>query len=264
MRPRMIVGAPGSALVLALLAVGCGGATQETSTASTAPPPPAVTAIDPATAATITGTIRFDGPVPKPQVFRMSADPTCAKSHTEPTTLETLLVADDGGLQNVLVYVKDGVKGTYVAPTTPVVLDQKGCQYVPHVFALMVGQPLQIVNSDPTLHNVHALPVVNQEFNQGQPQPGMKFDHVFSAREVMMPIKCDVHGWMSARGSVLDHPFFAVSGRDGSFTITGLPPGTYTLEAIHESLGAQTTEITVAAKDAKSADFSFKPAAPTS
>ncbi len=264
MRPRMTFGVTTSALVLALFVSGCGGATPEktgTPGATSAPEP--LQQIDPATAATISGTISFDGQAPKPRVIKMNADPTCAKAHTGPTTLETLLV-NDGKVQNVLVYVKAGVKGKYAPPSTPVVLDQKGCQYSPHVFGVMVGQPLEVVNSDPTLHNIHAMPRINREFNQGQPSPGMSFRHTFSTGEVLVPIKCDVHGWMSAQGAVLEHPFFAVSGKDGSFTITGLPAGTYTLEAVHELLGTQTLEVTVSAREARTADFSFTPAQPAS
>jgi plastocyanin len=156
--------------------------------------------------------------------------------------------------------VKDGLTGNFPPPATPVVLNQKGCQYSPHVFGVQVGQPVQIVNSDPTLHNVHAMPKTNQEFNMGQPIQGMKFDHTFTAREVMVPFKCDVHGWMNAHMAVLDHPFFAVTGPDGTFTIKGLPPGKYTIEAVHEKLGTQTITVELAAKDAKAADFSFKAA----
>jgi plastocyanin len=154
--------------------------------------------------------------------------------------------------------VKEGVNGSYPAPTEPVVLNQKGCHYTPHVFGIMVGQPLQIVNSDPTLHNIHALPKANSEFNTGQPIQGMKFDHTFTAKEVMVPFKCDVHGWMNAHAAVLDHPFFAVSSKDGKFEIKGLPAGKYTIEAWHEKLGAQTMDVEVAAKESKAADFTFK------
>jgi hypothetical protein len=129
------------------------------------------------------------------------------------------------------------------------------------VMGLMVGQPLQILNSDPTLHNIHAVPTSNQEFNTGQPIQGMKTDHMFTAKEIMVPFKCDVHGWMNAYAGVLDHPFFAVTGEDGTFSIKGLPPGTYTIEAWQEKLGAQTQSVTVAAKETKDANFTFKPAA---
>ena len=157
--------------------------------------------------------------------------------------------------------------GTFPAPTTPVVLDQRGCRYVPHVFGVQVGQPIEILNSDPTLHNIHATPKTNTEFNTAQPIQGMKTTHTFTAKEadVVVPFKCDVHGWMNASAGVLDHPYFAVTKPDGTFSIPNLPPGTYTLAAWHERLGTQDADVTVAAKESKSdANFTFKrPAART-
>jgi hypothetical protein len=145
-------------------------------------------------------------------------------------------------------------------PSEPVVLDQKGCHYQPHIFGVQVGQPVQIVNSDSTLHNVHGVAKVNSEFNTGQPIQGMKFTHTFSAKEVMVPFKCDVHGWMNAYAGVLDHPYFAVSAADGTFTLKGLPPGTYTIEAWHEKLGTQMQSVTIGAKETKDVAFTFKAA----
>lgn len=255
MTARTLTGFQASFLALSLTAAACGGAPAQQAAAPAAPP----TIVDPATAASVTGLIKLDGPVPPVAAIKMSADPTCAKENPSPKS-DSLVVAADGAIANVLVYVKDGLTGNFPAPSTPVVLNQKGCQYSPHVFGVQVGQPVQIVNSDPTLHNVHAMPKTNQEFNMGQPIQGMKLDHTFTAREVMVPFKCDVHGWMNAHMAVLDHPFFAVSGPDGKFEIKGLPPGTYTLEAVHEKLGTQTITVELAAKDAKAADFSFKAA----
>ena len=128
---------------------------------------------------------------------------------------------------------------------------------------MRVGQPLVILNSDPTLHNIHAMPKGNTEFNTGQPIQGMKTMHTFDKPEVMVPFKCDVHGWMNAYVGVLDHPYFAVTGPDGSFTLKGLPPGTYTIEAWHEKLGTQTTQVTLGAKETKDANFTFKAPAAT-
>ncbi len=257
MSPRLLKGLSVPVFALALTAAACGGNAKDAA-APAAPAAPA-TVVDPATAAGVTGTIKLDGAVPPVTAIKMSADPICARQNKDPKS-DSLVVAADGAIANVLVYVKDGLTGNFPAPATPVVLNQTGCQYTPHVFGVQVGQPLQIVNSDPTLHNVHAMPNANQEFNTGQPIQGMKFDHTFSAREVMVPFKCDVHGWMNAHAAVLDHPFFAVSGPDGKFELKGLPPGKYTLEAVHEKLGTQTLTIELAAKDAKTADFSFKAA----
>jgi plastocyanin len=161
-------------------------------------------------------------------------------------------------LQNVFVYVKDGL-GTlkFPVPPAPLVLDQKGCQYRPHVFGVQVGQPIEILNSDATLHNIHAWPMANAEFNKGQALQGMKDTHVFSTREVMVPFRCDVHRWMNSFVGVLDHPFFAVTGADGSFSLKGLPPGTYTIEAWHEKFGTKTASVTVGAKESKDVAFTF-------
>jgi plastocyanin len=176
------------------------------------------------------------------------------------------VVGSDGKtLGNVFVYVKDGL-GNYVfdTPTEPAKIDQKECRYHPHVFGMRVGQPLEIQNSDPTLHNIHALPKNNTEFNTGQPIKDMKTTHTFTAKEIMVPFKCDVHGWMNAYVGVMDHPYYAVTGEDGKFELKSLPPGTYTIEAWHEKLGPMSESVTLAAKDSKEVNFTFKaPAAAT-
>jgi plastocyanin len=212
--------------------------------------------VDPATAGSLTGRVLFDGTAPAPQPITMRSDPNCGSTGT--ATTETLLV-NDGRLQNVFVYVKDGLGALrFPVPSTPVVLDQQGCRYTPHVLGIQIGQPLEIRNSDPTLHNVHAVAAANREFNTGQPVQGMRHTHTFSTVEVMVPFKCDVHGWMHAYVGALDHPFFAVSGDDGSFQIPGLPPGTYTVEAWHERLGTQTQTVTIRAQDASDLTLTFK------
>jgi len=230
-------------------------ASSPSSSAPVAAPAAAVSAAD---AATVTGKVTFSGTAPKPTAIKLSADPYCQKADPGLTT-ETEIVGPGGEVENVFVYVKDGLGNrTFPAPTEPVTLDQKGCHYAPHVLGIMVGQPLKIVNSDNTLHNVHGLAKENKEFNQGQPIQGMQMTHVFSAKEVMIPFKCDVHNWMNAWIGVLDHPFYAVTGADGTFTIKGLPPGTYTIEAWHEKLGSQTQTVTVGAKESKTVAFTYK------
>lgn len=246
-----------TALALAVIAAACGGGSQQ-SEAPAAPPAPTVNPVDPATAGNIAGRITLEGAASKPAPLRMDSDPNCARQSTGATD-ETVLVGTDGALQNVFVYVKDGLGDLrFPVPSTTSVLDQKGCRYIPHVMGVQVGQTVEVLNSDPTLHNVHAIPAANQEFNTGQPLPGMKHTHTFSTKEVMVPFKCDVHGWMRAYIGVLDHPYFAVTAPDGSFTLKGLPPGTYTVEAWHESLGTRTQTVTVGASESKDVAFTFK------
>jgi hypothetical protein len=177
----------------------------------------------------------------------MASDPKCV---AEPgATSDALLIGPGGGLQNVFVYVKEGLEGrTYAVPTTPAVLDQKGCRYVPHVVGVQVGQPLRISNSDATLHNVNAAPTANRAFNFGQPASVPAVTRQFDRPEIMIPMRCDVHGWMNAYVGVVAHPFFAVTGPDGTFEIKGLTPGAYTIEAWHEQLGTRTQAVTVGAE----------------
>lgn len=208
--------------------------------------------------ATVTGHVKFTGAKPANAKIDMSEEPKCNEKHKTPATAETV-VGSAGMLGNVFVYVKSGLPAgaSYPAPATPVVLDQDGCQYHPHVMGIQVGQSLEIRNSDPVLHNIKAKAVKNRPFNISQPTAGMKTSRTFAAAEVMVALECNVHGWMNASLAVLTHPFFATSGADGSFTIKGLPPGTYTLEAWHEKYGVQTATVTVAATGSKTADFTF-------
>jgi plastocyanin len=156
--------------------------------------------------------------------------------------------------------VKDGLGNrVFPVPTTSVVLGQKNCQYEPHVVGIQVGQTLDMITSDPTLHNVHGggRDTANQEFNFGQAFPGQKNQHVFSTKEVMFPFACDVHKWMNAYLGVVDNPFYAVTGTDGAFSLKGLPPGTYTVEAVHEKLGRQSQMVTIGEKETKDVSFGF-------
>jgi len=246
--------------MLALTVAACGGSPAPEPQGQAQPSAaPAAAAVDPATAATIKGKVTFDGTAPTNAPIKMNADPFCMTANKTPQTQETYMVGKAGELGNVFVYVSDGLGDrTFQAPTDAVVIDQKNCRYHPHVLGLMVGQPLQILNSDGTLHNIHAIPMKNQEFNTGQPIQGMKTDHVFTAAETMVPFKCDVHGWMNAYAGVLPHPYFAVTGEDGTFTIKNLPPGTYKLTAWHEKAGTMTADVTVAAKEEKENNFTFK------
>ena len=208
--------------------------------------------------ASIQGTVRFDGTAPAPEKIKMDADPVCQQQHATPVYAEGVVVDANGALKNVLVYVKEGAKGPFATPSSPVVLNQAGCWYTPHVFGIQVNQPLEIVNSDPTLHNVNAKPTANPPFNVAQPSKGMKTTKKFTTTEVGVKFKCNVHPWMHAYATVLEHPYFGVSGADGSFAITGLPSGTYVIEAWHEKLGTQTQTVTVGDGESTSIAFTFK------
>ena len=245
------------ALVFAIAALGaaCGGTQEGTAPAQ---PAPTTSPVDPATAGNISGRVTFAGTAPTPAAIQMNADPNCVKAGG-PAMDETLVVGENGAVQNVFVYVKDGLGHLrFPIPSNTVVLDQRGCHYVPHVLGVQVGQTMEVVNSDPTMHNVNAVAVANREYNTGQPIVGMKSPHTFSTREVMVPFKCDVHPWMRAYIGVLDHPYFAVTGADGTFQLKGLPPGTYVVEAWHEKMGTQTQTVTVDARGTADVTLSFK------
>ena len=258
-------------IVLSLLAFG--------SSCSKAPTNDAVTTNDTATAGTpytagngsVTGTIAYNGAAPAPKKIDSSADPACGQANPNLSTEDT--VVKDGKLANVFVYVKDGTTAdgkkitdfSYATPTSAVALDQKGCHYVPHVIGIQTNQKLTITNSDPTQHNIHPTPKSNQEWNQTQPNGAAPIEKTFARAEVLIPVKCNQHPWMKSYIGVLKHPFFAVSGEDGTFTIKGLHPGTYTVAAWHEKGGPNGTEktmqVTVPATGAGKADFAFGEAA---
>ena len=235
----------------------CGGTEQ--APAASAPPPNAKR-VDAAKAGNVGGRVTFEGTPPANEKIPMGSDPVCARENSGGVSFDTVVV-DNGGLENVFVYVKDGLGDYYFdVPTEAVTLDQKGCRYTPHVLGLRVGQPLEIVNSDATMHNVHALPSVNSEFNFSQHLTGMKQQKTFTAREVMVRFKCDVHTWMSAYAGVLDHPYFAVTANGGQFQLKGLPAGTYTVEAWHETLGTASQSVTLGEKEDRNITFTFKAA----
>ena len=207
----------------------------------------------------IKGTVKFDGKAPKMKPIKMSADPICDGKHSDgPARAEWLLSGSEGELKNVFVYIEKGLEGkSYKTPEKAVTIDQTGCVYVPHVLGLMVGQQLDILNSDGTLHNIHALPKVNKEFNKAMPRSKKLMSVTFDKAEAPFKVKCDVHPWMGAFLGVFDHPYFAVTDDSGSYTISGLAPGKYVIEAWHEKLGSQIADITVDDSGA-SQDFTFK------
>ena len=214
-------------------------------------------------AGTITGTVTFDGKTPTLRPLAMDADPACAKKHAKPVPTETLVLGSGNTMGNIMVWVSKGLPAgkTWPAPKTPVTLDQKGCQYVPHVMGIMVGQPYRILNSDGILHNVHTLPKINKQFNRAMPPTMKETSTSFEKDEAIFHIKCDVHPWMSAWVGVYTHPFFSVTGTDGKFTISGLDAGTYEITAWHERLGIQTASVTVGANETKAQNFKFAVAA---
>jgi plastocyanin len=252
-------------LVAALFFVACGGGKESTTeqpapsaTPSAGAPAAGGNTYDPAKAtASVSGKVTFEGTAPTPAKLPMT--PECLQAHGGPGFEETVTVKD-GALKDVFVYVKSGAeKWTFTVPATASVLDQKGCHYEPHIVGVMAGQKLEIVNSDPFLHNVHPMPTSagNEAFNQGMPVKGMKVDKVFNTAE-MIPVKCDVHRWMSSHINVVKNPFYAVSAEDGTFTIKNLPAGTYTLEAWHEKYGTQTQSVTVTDGQSQTVTFNFK------
>ncbi len=263
-----------SALALgwgALALVGCGGgkesagdnaaaAAPEGDNAASAAP---AAAAGPSGTATVAGGVNYDGAVPNLKPVSMSADPTCASKHSGPVPSDVLVLGPAKELGNVFVYVKSGLPDAqWAPPSTPVTIDQNGCLYQPHVVGVVAGQKLNFLNSDGLLHNVHALPQVNQEFNIAMPAERKSADHQFDQPEAVFRVKCDVHPWMNAYVGVLKHPFFAVSGTDGKFSIANLPAGTYTLEAWHERLGTQEQQVTVADGGTAEVSFTFtRPAA---
>ncbi len=210
-------------------------------------------------ASTITGTVTFEGKPPALKPLAMDADPACAKLHSKPAPSEMLVLGSGNTMGNIMVWVSKGLPTgkTWPAPKTPAVLDQKGCQYVPHVQGIMVGQAYKILNSDGILHNVHALPKINKGFNRPMPATVKEATATFDKAEAVFQIKCDVHPWMSAWVGAFTHPFFSVTGTDGKFTISGLDPGTYEITAWHERLGMQTASVTVGATDTKTQNFKF-------
>jgi plastocyanin len=242
-------------LSLCVMAAACGS--------EPAAPAPTVVgggvAVDETTAGALAGQAIFSGTPPAPEMLHMGTDAACTVVGGADQLNDAVLVDASGGLANAFVYVKDGLdpKYAFAVPQTPVVLDQVGCRYHPHVLGIRVGQPLEVLNSDDTLHNVHALPVDNVEFNEGQPLKGLSMTHLFTTPEVAVRFKCDVHSWMAAYVGVVAHPYFAVTASDGSFSIPGLPPGTYTIEAWHERFGRLTEQVTIGDRETATLTFTF-------
>jgi plastocyanin len=208
--------------------------------------------------ASVKGVVKFEGAAPKGTRIDMSQDPICARAHSSPATTEEVVVGASGGLANVVVYVSDGLTAhDFQPPQQPVVLEQKGCQYKPHVVAIQAGQKLDVVNSDETTHNIHPLPENNREWNMTQPH-GMPLEQTFAREEVAIPVKCNVHPWMKGYIAVFKHPYFAVTDKNGEFALKNLSPGTYTITAWQEKLGTKMQKVTVGGAESKTVEFVFK------
>jgi plastocyanin len=252
----------GAGLTFALALAGCGGGTEapKKETAAATPAGGAGATPDMDNGATITGKVVFDGTKPTPKTLDMSAVPACMTAHKGPAKSEEVVVNDNGTLKYAFVWIKSGLPAdkTWQVPTTPVTLTQEGCTYQPHVIGVMAGQDVDIKTADPINHNIHPMPAINQDFNQSQTPGAPDIMHSFPREEVLVPVKCNIHPWMRAYIGVVSSPFFAITGDDGTYSIKGLPPGTYTIEVVQEKYGTQDQTITVGAKDSKTQDFTIK------
>jgi len=245
--------------VLAFAIIGCGGNKKEETAAPAPAAPAAGKTVDAATAGSISGTVTLDGKAPVLKPINMSAEPYCQKAHSSPVVPPEVVVGEKDHLANVVVYVKDAL-GDYVftTPADPVLLNQQGCMYDPHIIALMAGQTLEVKNSDQTTHNIHPMPKDNRDWNKSQAPGSAPIDDSFARAELAIPVKCNVHPWMKSYIFVFKHPYFAVTTKDGKFDLKGLPPGTYTIEAWQEKYGPVDQTVTIGPKESKDVNFTFK------
>lgn len=233
------------------LGVACGG--------DSAKPVRQPTPLDLSTTGALSGMVRFEGAVPEQAIAQLSGWSECASQHPEGNPKAGDILVTEGKLQNVMVYIKDGLGDrVFAVPTTAVVLDQQGCLFTPRVLGVQTDQPFNMLNSDPLAHNVHGLPKNSSAWNYSLGLKGASRTTSVRKAETMIEIKCDVHPWMRAYLGVFDHPYFALSAADGRFTLKDLPPGDYTIEAWHERFGVQSQKVTLGAKETKAIEFTFK------
>lgn len=251
----------GLSLLLISAVLGCSQHTQPIPESSTSPSPQptpaaATVTVDAATSGSIAGVVDFKGAVPRLPTVDMTADPGCPQ---QPQPSETVVV-NKGKLANVFVYVKEGLpQGSFAAPSGPVVLDQKGCRYIPRVMGIMAGQPFKVLNTDTADHNIHSMPRNNPQWNETQFPTDKPIVKTFANPEMMLPLQCNQHPWMRAYVNVMSNPYYAVSAEDGRFQIKDLPPGEYTLVAVHEKFGEKTLKVKVEPKQSTKAEFVFTP-----
>lgn len=247
-------------LLLALALVACGGggdAPAEMAAEPASSPAEAAKTVDAASVGMVTGKVSYTGEEPRLARLRMNADPSCAEQHSEATYAEDLLV-EEGAVKNAFVWMTTGLDDyQFDPPSGPVELDQVGCVYTPRVLGVRSGQELKILNSDPTTHNINPSPQNNRNWNISQGPGAEPQIKTFARQEVMIPVKCNVHPWMRSYIGVVDHPYFAVTAADGTFEISGLPPGDYTVQVWHERLGTQEMQVSVAANESATLDFSY-------
>ena len=235
---------------------------QKATSESEAPAPaanPAAKPVDSATAGTVTGTIKLDGTPPKMKIINMAAEPNCAKEHSTPAMTEEVVPGDGGTLQNVVVYLKGDFSQYSFPPNPRRRRSIRRAASITRTFSpCRPPSRLQVVNSDLTTHNIHPVPKDNREWNESQPPGAPPIMQSFAREEVAIPVKCNVHPWMKAYIAVFDNPYFQVTGKDGSFTIKNVPPGTYTVTAWQESLRLHGPEVTVGPSESKTVTITFK------
>ena len=248
------------ALAAALCSARCGGAKPPEKPATSTAKPVEYFHVDPATAGSLRGRITFKGAKPARQVISMEAEVGCQQAHAgHPVYDESVLVGKNGGLANAFVYIQSGLEGKNFEPATASIgLDQHGCMFVPRVIGIRAAQPLDVTNSDAVSHNIHPMPRNNREWNEQQPPQSPPAIHRFARREVMIPVKCNIHAWMRAYIGVMEHPYFAVTGPDGSFDWSNVPPGDYTIAVWHEKLGDRTRQVHLSASEGAEADITYQ------
>lgn len=241
------------------LLTACSSKQPSSNQVSPTPVTPAWFKVDSATVGTISGKVSYTGKKPLATKVNMDNAPECALLHDKPVLDKKIAATKDGGLANAFVYIKQGLEEKqFEPPAAPAVIDQKGCWFGPRILGVQVGQTLKVTNSDPLTHNIHPMPEHNRDWNQSQPPNAEPLLRRFTQPEVMIRVKCNIHGWMRAWVGVVAHPYFAVTGVDGVFELRNVPPGTYTLEVWQEELGRQEQQITLAASGKSEAVFQLK------